>query len=116
MGKHNKKMPEAPSSGNLGKRSGGLSLELNLVSKKTRPNAQPLQPKQLIDQRGMTTIESIRIQAEGWFQDLLDRIDKNTAALGNNMASAEASIHKQAKADHAKTCQVLMHLWSAGPT
>eukprot|EP00775_Hariotina_reticulata_P012511 gene12511-12645_t len=108
MGKHNKKPLETPNPGcGLGKRSGGLSLDLTLAGKKTRTNAQSLQPKQLVDQKGTPTIEGIRTQTEGWFQDLLNKIEKNTAALANSMASAEASIHKQAKADHAMTCQML---------
>lgn len=39
-------------------------------------------------------------------QELAAKIDRNAAAVLAKVTEGEAAVHKQAKADHAKTCQV----------
>lgn len=103
MGKPPKKTPAADNS----KQATGLSLDLGLgVNKKPRGGTAALQPKKLVDSKGNTTIEGLKQNLEFMVTDLLSKIDKNTASIVGKVAEAEAVVHKQAKADHAKTCQV----------
>lgn len=114
MGKPQKKTPAADTS----KQATGLTLDLGLsINKKPRGATAQLQPKKLVDSKGNTTIEGLKQHLESMVSDLLSKIDKNTAAVISKVAEAEAVVHKQAKADHAKTCQVsystvhLLHAW-----
>jgi hypothetical protein len=45
-------------------------------------------------------------QIEGALQELAAKIERSAAAVASKVAEGEAAVHKQAKADHAKTCQV----------
>lgn len=103
MGKPQKKAPATDTS----KHATGLSLDLGLnIGKKPRGATAQLQPKKLVDSKGNTTIEGLKQNLESMVSDLLSKIDKNAATAVSKVAEAEAVVHKQAKADHARTCQV----------
>jgi hypothetical protein len=46
------------------------------------------------------------VQIESALQELSAKIERSAAAVAAKVGEGEASVHKQAKADHAKTCQV----------
>jgi hypothetical protein len=45
-------------------------------------------------------------QIESALQELSSKIERSAAAVAAKVGEGEASVHRQAKADHAKTCQV----------
>uniref|UniRef100_A0A383VG96 Uncharacterized protein n=1 Tax=Tetradesmus obliquus TaxID=3088 RepID=A0A383VG96_TETOB len=111
MGKPQKKAPAAAAEG---KKGTGLSLYLGpLVGVSKKPHAkqqggaQQLQAKKLVDNSGAPTIEGLKMQIEGALQELSAKIERSAGAVAGKVSEGEAAVHRQAKADHAKTCQVL---------
>lgn len=45
-------------------------------------------------------------QIEGALQELSAKIERSAGAVAGKVSEGEAAVHRQAKADHAKTCQV----------
>ena len=60
-----------------------------------------------MDDSGAPTVEGLRLSLDAMAQDLHDKLDRGVAAVLARTSEAEAAVHEMAKADHAKTCQVL---------